>query len=72
MVHSDIPEADAVGRWSARKAGDALGKSEQTLANYRVRGEGPPYFKVNGRVYYWPEDVLAYGRGELPHVKVAA
>lgn len=30
---------------------------EKTLANWRSRGEGPPYLKIGGRIYY-PESDL--------------
>lgn len=63
---------DALGRLDRKNAALALGKSEQTLANWCVQGAGPAHFKVNGRVYYWLADVEAYGRGEVPHLPQAA
>lgn len=57
-------KVDAIGRLDRKNAALALGKSEQTLANWSVKNEGPPSFKVYGRVYYWADDIEAYGRGE--------
>jgi predicted site-specific integrase-resolvase len=34
--------------------------SVRTLANWRSRGEGPKFIKINGRVRYSQEDVDAY------------
>lgn len=36
-----------------------LGRSVKTLANYRSRGGGPPYFK-RGRIYYREDDLTAW------------
>ena len=30
------------------------------LANLRVRGEGPKYVKLGGRIYYRPKDLKKY------------
>lgn len=59
----DAVAIDACGRMDRKNAARALGKSRQTLANWKVGGIGPSNFVVNGRCYYWAEDVLAYGRG---------
>lgn len=48
-----------------KNAALALGKSQQTLANWKTTGVGPKPFLVNGRCYYWANEVLAYGRGEV-------
>lgn len=63
-VRRDSVVIDACGRMDRRNAARALGKSPQTLANWKVQGVGPMPFEVNGRVYYWAEQVLAFGRGE--------
>lgn len=34
------------------QVGEIMGWSLNTLANYRSRGEGPPYVKVRNRVLY--------------------
>ncbi len=39
---------------TAKKIG---GFSEGTLANWRSRGEGPPFLKIGGRIFYEPEAV---------------
>ena len=36
---------------------EALGLSQQTLANWRWSGDGPPYLKINGAVRYRPSAV---------------
>ena len=59
-------KVDALGRMDRKNAAVALGKSEQTLANWSVGGEGPQSFKINGRVSYWAAEIEAYGRGDLP------
>jgi hypothetical protein len=41
-----------------------LGRSPGTVSNWRVQGIGPKHFTVNGRCYYWANEVAAYGRGE--------
>jgi hypothetical protein len=47
-----------------KNAARALGKSPGTLANWSSSGFGPKPLVVGGRVYYWAEEVLAFGRGE--------
>jgi hypothetical protein len=37
-----------------------LGLAAETLANWRWRGEGPPYLRVGRRVRYRLVDVAAY------------
>jgi len=37
-----------------------LRKSEQTLANWRSRGKGPTYIKVEGGVRYRDSDLKRY------------
>lgn len=70
MVDEDIVErehikADACGRWDRRTAARALGRSPTTLSNWAVKGFGPRSFLVGGQAYYWPHEVIAFGRGEL-------
>lgn len=64
-VRRDPVVIDACGRMDRRNAAKALGKSAQTLSNWKVHGIGPRCFDVGGRAYYWAEEVLAYGRGEV-------
>lgn len=47
-------------KWTSRETADFLRLSEQTLANWRWRGCGPPYLKINGAVRYDPEAVRAW------------
>jgi predicted site-specific integrase-resolvase len=42
---------------------ERYGLSVRTLANWRHRGEGPKFVKINGRVRYLESDVKAYERG---------
>jgi hypothetical protein len=64
MVTQAEVMVDACGRMDRRNAARALGKSQQTLANWKTAGIGPTPFSVRGRSYYWAEEVIAYGRGE--------
>ena len=63
-----VQEMNAVvnplGRCNPANAALVLDKSVQTLANWRVQGVGPAWFKVNGRVYYWFDGLMAFGRGD--------
>jgi hypothetical protein len=36
-----------------------LGREEKTLAQWRSQGKGPKYVKLNGRVFYFKEDLDA-------------
>ena len=36
------------------------GTNRQSWAQHRYRGTGPAFFKVGRRVFYRPEDVLAW------------
>jgi hypothetical protein len=47
-------------KWTSRETADFLRLSEQTLANWRWRGCGPPFLKINGAVRYDPEAVRAW------------
>lgn len=62
---------DACGRMDRKNAAMALNKSPQTLANWATQGVGPAPFSINGRAYYWAEQVIAYGRGEPLQAKAA-
>lgn len=64
MVTQAEVRVDACGRMDRKNAALALGKSQQTLANWKAQSVGPASFIVNGRCYYWAEEVLSYGRGE--------
>lgn len=39
-------------KWTTREAAHFLKLAEQTLANWRWRGCGPPFEKLNGAVRY--------------------
>lgn len=41
-------------------AASYVGKSPQTLANWRWRGIGPKYYKINGYIMYDMADVDAW------------
>lgn len=43
--------------FSGRGLAQALAKSEQTLAGWRTRGFGPPYFSIGRRVLYPEKEV---------------
>jgi hypothetical protein len=55
---------DPLGRMTRRDAALALGKSEQTLANWKTAGRGPPCLVIDGRCYYDAAEIIRYGRGE--------
>lgn len=45
---------------------ELLGASQQTVRNWRWRGEGPRFVKLGGRlVRYKPEDVQAFIDGKV-------
>jgi len=44
-------------KWTPQETAVFLRLSEQTLANWRWRGCGPPYQKINGAVRYDPAAV---------------
>ena len=64
MVRHVEATVDGLNRCDSGNAGLILGKSQSTLANWRALGVGPKWFKVNGRVYYNFDDLVAFGRGE--------
>jgi len=51
-------------KWTSRDTADFLRLSEQTLANWRWRGCGPPYLKINGAVRYDPEAVRTWAASQ--------
>lgn len=54
---SDLLNPDQLGeRW---------GKSRQSLASMRFRGNGPKYLKIGKSVFYRIEDVIAYEESQL-------
>lgn len=48
------------GLLDTNRAAAKLGMSKQTLANWRLRGNGPPFFKIGNAVRYRPEDMEAW------------
>lgn len=41
------------------------GTTRQTWAQARFNGTGPAYFKVGRKVYYRPDDVIAWEESQL-------
>jgi hypothetical protein len=52
------------GRLSAANAARYLGHAEKTLAMWRLRGIGPAWRKVGGRVFYFRRDLDRFIAGE--------
>jgi hypothetical protein len=52
------------GRISANDAARYLGHAPKTLAMWRLRGIGPRWRKVGGRVFYFRTDLDAFVAGE--------
>jgi hypothetical protein len=65
VLHEIHAQVDPLGRCDPANAALVLQKSPQTLANWRVQGLGPAWFKVNGRVYYWLDDLKSFGCGDI-------
>lgn len=65
MVREIEAVVDPLGRCNPANAARILDKSVQTLANWRTAGTGPAWFKINGRVYYRYDDLVAFGSGEV-------
>lgn len=51
--------------YTRRRLAEALGKSEQTVAAWRSRGFGPPFFSIGRRVLYPESGVLEWIEGRL-------
>lgn len=45
------------------------GLSTRTLANWRSRGEGPSFVKINGRVRYEQREIDAYEKNPVKYEK---
>jgi hypothetical protein len=58
-LESITPDSIVAGRpcYTRQTLARALGKSQQTIAGWKTKGFGPPYFLVGRRVLY-PEDHL--------------
>jgi Helix-turn-helix domain len=52
------------GRVSADDAARYLGAAPKTLAMWRMRGLGPAWRKVGGRIFYFRRDLDAFVAGE--------
>ena len=55
IEHQVSAAANSQSNWvweTPKEAGRRLRYSPSTLAKMRMRGDGPPYFKVNGRIRY--------------------
>jgi hypothetical protein len=48
------------GRLSAADAARYLGHAEKTLAMWRLRGIGPAWRRVGGRIFYFRRDLDAF------------
>jgi hypothetical protein len=60
---ANLPTLQARGL-RPKEAASVLGTTEGTLANWRLRGEGPVYHKIGKRiVVYMPEDLEMYLAG---------
>ena len=47
--------------FTTEEAARLLGRSPQTLANWRVQGNGPPFVRIGPRnVFYRSDDLQAY------------
>ncbi|MEZ4315806.1 MAG: helix-turn-helix domain-containing protein [Polyangiaceae bacterium] len=51
--------------YSTKEAASLLGFPPQTLRRWRVRGGGPPYAKIGGRVRYRHADLAAWIEGRV-------
>jgi Helix-turn-helix domain len=51
-------------KWTPQETAVFLRLSEQTLANWRWRGCGPPYEKLNGAVRYDPQAVRGWAANQ--------
>ena len=54
------------GRVSADNAARYLGCAPKTLAMWRLRGIGPAWRKIGGRIFYFRRDLDAFIAGEAP------
>jgi Helix-turn-helix domain len=52
------------GRLSAADAARYLGHADKTLAAWRLRGIGPAWRKVGGRIFYFRRDLDRFIAGE--------
>jgi Helix-turn-helix domain len=54
------------GRVTADDAARYLGHAPKTLAMWRLRGFGPRWCKVGGRIFYFRRDLDAFVADETP------
>lgn len=52
-----IAPLDPRTRLTTQEAADYLGQKQQTLANWRSAGAGPPFYKVGAAVQYRVSDL---------------
>ena len=66
MIGLELPgvKVDPLGRVDRANAAKILDMEPKTLSNWQTAGFGPKSFRVGGRVFYWAEEVAAFGRGE--------
>jgi hypothetical protein len=51
-------------KWTPQETASFLHLSDQTLANWRWKGCGPPFIKMNGAVRYDPEAVRTWAASQ--------
>lgn len=56
---------DPLGRLSIQNAAKVLAVTPKTMHNWKARGVGPKPFFVGGQLYYFADEVFAFGRGEV-------
>ena len=56
-MHNDI--------MTAREAAEYRRTAPQTQAKERMRGDGPPYLSIRGRIFYRKADIDAFLAGNL-------
>lgn len=51
---------------TAKDGGKLLGRSDKTMANWRLKGWGPKPIPIGGRIFHDYDECLAMARGEKP------
>ena len=52
------------GRMDSNNAAKYLGRAPKTLAMWRMQGVGPPWKKINGRIFYTKDGCDRHNNGE--------
>jgi excisionase family DNA binding protein len=59
--NNNIQETKITSPWlNTEQAADYLGTTRSTLADYRTKKNGPPYYKVGGIIRYKQADLDAW------------